>query len=199
MIALLNGVVVEKSPTRLLIEVNGIGYEVAVPVSTFEKVGEVGSTAKLLTYLHVREDALLLFGFSTSNEKRMFTNLLSVAGVGPKLALGILSGRGVDDLDRMIASGDLTSLTQISGVGKKTGQRIIMELRDKLAEHISDSELVGKPSHRSSNGKLDEAMRALMSLGYPRETAQTALRKVVDKEPDLPLDELIKKALQGNQ
>lgn len=198
MIAQVNGVVLEKSPTRLLIDVNGIGYELAVPVSTFEKVGEVGTTAKILTYLHVREDALLLFGFSTSKEKRMFTNLLSVAGVGPKLALGILSGRSVDDLNLIIVNGDLASLTKISGVGKKMGQRIIMELRDKLAGHISESELTGPPSQWSANGKLDEAVRALVSLGYPRDVAQTALMKVLDKEPDLALDELIRKALQRN-
>ena len=137
MIAQLEGSISEKTPTQIIVDVSGVGYELLIPISTFDKLEEVGSKVKLLTYLHVREDILQLFGFSTLKEKMMFTHLISVAGIGPKLALGILSGRTVEDLTRNIVNGDTENLTQLSGVGKKTAQRIVLELRDKLAKEIT--------------------------------------------------------------
>lgn len=197
MIAQLEGVISEKTPTRIILDVNGIGYDLLIPISTFDKLGEVDSKAKLLTYLHVREDVLQLFGFGTMKEKGMFTHLISVAGIGPKLALGILSGRTVDDLTRSIVNGDVASLTQLSGVGKKTAQRVVMELRDKLAKKSIESELAPASGEPLSNGKLEEAILALVSLGHNRSTAENTLLKILGAEPDLALDELIKRALQN--
>ena len=197
MIAQLDGVLSEKSPTQIIVDVNGVGYNLLIPISTFDQLGEVGSSAKLLTYLHVREDILQLFGFSTLKEKGMFAHLISVAGIGPKLALGILSGRKVDDLTRSIVNEDVANLTQLSGVGKKTAQRIVMELRDKLAKNITESALAAVPGEPLLNGKLEEAVLALMSLGHTRGTAENILLKVLKTEPDLALDELIKRALQN--
>lgn len=197
MIAQLEGVLSEKTPTQIIIDVNGVGYDLLIPISTFDKLGEVGSKAKLLTYLHVREDILQLFGFGTLKEKGMFTHLISVGGIGPKLALGILSGRTVDDLTRSIVNEDVANLTQLSGVGKKTAQRIVMELRDKLAKKMTESELAPVSGEAISNGKVEEAALALVSLGYNRTTAETTLLKVLKAEPDLALDELIKRALQN--
>ena len=197
MIAQLEGVLSEKTPIRIILDVNGVGYDLLIPISTFDKMGEVGSKVKLLTYLHVREDILQLFGFSTLKEKGMFTHLISVAGIGPKLALGILSGRTVDGLTRSIVNGDTANLTQLSGVGKKTAQRIVLELRDKLAKEITESELAPASGEPLSNGKLAEAVLALVSLGHNRSTAETTLLKILDAVPDLALDELIKRALQN--
>ncbi len=197
MIAQLEGVLSEKTPIRIILDVNGVGYDLLIPISTFDKLGEVGSKIKLLTYLHVRDDILQLFGFSTLKEKGMFTHLISVAGIGPKLALGILSGRTVDGLTRSIVNGDTANLTQLSGVGKKTAQRILIELRDKLAKEITESELAPASGEPLSNGKLEEAVLALVSLGHNRNTAETTLLKVLEAVPDLALDELIKRALQN--
>ncbi len=197
MIAQLEGVLSEKTPIRIILDVNGVGYDLLIPISTFDKLGEVGSKVKLLTYLHVRDDILQLFGFSTLKEKGMFTHLISVAGIGPKLALGILSGRTVDGLTRSIVNGDTANLTQLSGVGKKTAQRIVLELRDKLAKEITESELAPASGEPISNGKLEEAVLALVSLGHNRNTAENTLLKVLGAEPDLALDELIKRALQN--
>ena len=197
MIAQLEGILSEKTPTQVIVDVRGVGYDVLIPISTFDKLGEVGSKAKLLTYLHVRQDTLQLFGFSTLKEKGMFAHLISVAGIGPKLALGILSVRTVEDLTRSIVNGDIANLTQLSGVGKKTAQRIVMELRDKLAKKITESELAPVFGEPLSNGKLEEGVLALVSLGYNRGTAENTLLKILGAEPDLALDELVKRALQN--
>ncbi|MCH7673912.1 Holliday junction branch migration protein RuvA [candidate division KSB1 bacterium] len=198
MIAQLEGILSEKTPTQVIVDVRGVGYDVLIPISTFDKLGEVGSKAKLLTYLHVRQDTLQLFGFSTLKEKGMFAHLISVAGIGPKLALGILSGRTVEDLSRSIVNSDVANLTQLSGVGKKTAQRIVLELRDKLAKKMTESQLAIASGEPSANGKLEEATLALVSLGHNRNTAENALLKVLGAEPDLALDELIKRALQNS-
>ena len=198
MIAQLEGVLSEKTSTRIIVDVNGVGYDLLIPISTFDKLREVGSKTKLLTYLHVREDTLQLFGFSTLKEKGMFTHLISVSGIGPKLALGILSGRTVEDLTRSIVNSDVANLTQLSGVGKKTAQRIVLELRDKLAKKMTASQLAIASGEPSANGKLEEATLALVSLGHNRSTAENALLKVLGAEPDLALDELIKRALQNS-
>ena len=196
MIAQLEGVLSKKTPTQMILDVNGVGYDLLIPISTFDKLGEVGSKVRLLTYLHVREDILQLFGFSTLKEKGMFTHLISVSGIGPKLALGILSGRTVEDLTRSIVNSDVANLTQLSGVGKKTAQRIVLELRDKLAKKMTEAQLATVSGEPLANGKLEEGVLALVSLGYNRTAAENTLLKVLGAEPDLALDELIKRALQ---
>lgn len=195
MIGWLQGTLAEKTPTRVILDVQGVGYELAVPLSTFEAVGDVGQAAKLLTYLYVREDALQLYGFSTAKEKRMFLSLLSVSGVGPKLALGILSRASVDDLSSRIASGDVESLTSLPGIGKKTAQRLVMELKDKFGDfQEAGVSFVAKSPAETS--RKQEAVLALVSLGFTRAVAEKTLTGILASEPDLPVDELIRRALQ---
>lgn len=197
MIAQLTGTLAEKSPTRILVDVNGVGYDVQIPVTTYEKLAEVGERIRLQTYLNVREDALQLFGFSTQKEKSMFLNLISVSGVGPKVALGILSGSPVDELTRLIVGGDADALTRLPGVGRKTAQRLITELKEKLT-------LPGMPPQtppafpmKEQAAKFEEAVMALVSLGYNKNQAQKAVYSILKNEPALPLDELIRKVLQA--
>ncbi|RMF67786.1 MAG: Holliday junction branch migration protein RuvA, partial [Calditrichaeota bacterium] len=178
MIARLMGVVLEKTPTRAVLDVNGVGYELSIPVSTFEKLNEIGQTATLLTHLHVREDAMQLFGFATDQEKGLFSNLVSVSGVGPKLALAILSGRNVDELKRLIVTGDVDALTRISGVGKKTAQRLVMELREKLEKETGYAAVPLPAGGEGASQKLAEAVLALVSLGYNKGTAERLLGKM---------------------
>ena len=132
MISFLRGEIVQKSPTELVIDVNGVGYVVTIPLSTFERLDHANGQQTILTYMHVREDVMQLYGFATEGERDFFKMLISINGIGPKMAQGILSGLSVGDLRAAIAQGNVTLLTSISGVGKKTAERIIIELRDKL-------------------------------------------------------------------
>jgi len=195
MIGFLNGTLAHKSPTRVVLDVNGVGYELLIPVSTFDKLPGTGSAVKLLTYLHVREDILQLFGFHSGKEKEMFLNLLSVSGIGPKLALGVLSGISVDELAMQIANEDVAGLTRLQGVGKKTAQRLVMELKDKFGELPSMTRVVA-PAIDVSNSTHQEAILALVSLGFTKASAQKTLSAIIAKEPDLPVDELIRRALK---
>ncbi|MFQ5863597.1 MAG: Holliday junction branch migration protein RuvA [bacterium] len=197
MICHVQGVIAEKTPTRIVLDVNGVGYELFIPVTTYEKVGEIGQQTKLLTYLHVREDALQLYGFFAQQEKWMFTNLISVSGIGPKLALGILSGCTVDNLKHFIVNGELESLTTLSGVGKKTAQRLITELREKLGGVTPETEFLPTFVEKEITDKFEEAVLALVSLGYPRVSAQRAIEPILKREQNLPLEDLIRKALQS--
>jgi len=197
MIAQLTGTLVEKTPTRILLDVNGVGYDVQIPVTTYEKMAEVGALIKLQTYLNVREDALQLFGFSSLKEKRMFLNLISVSGIGPKVALGILSGSPVDELTRLIVNGDTDSLTRLPGVGRKTAQRLITELKEKLTLPGMQPESLPAFPMKEQEAKFEEAVMALVSLGYNKNQAQKAIYPILKNEPSLPLDELIRKVLQA--
>ncbi len=197
MIAQLAGIIAEKAPTRIILDVKGVGYELHVPVSTFEKLADIGKHAKLFTHLHVREDNMQLFGFATQKEKEMFSNLISVSGIGPKLALGILSGSAVPDLIRNIVNEELEILTRLSGVGKKTAQRLTMELKDKLKDTDFQSDVSLPLVENTAQAKLEEAVLALVSLGYNRTNAQKILVPIIKNDPSLPLDELIKRTLQS--
>lgn len=197
MIASLSGILKIKTPTEVLIEVQGVGYAVSIPLSTFEKLGDTGSATTLLTYFHVREDALQLFGFATKEERFLFKLLISVSGIGPKIAQGILSGISAAELRHHIARENITALTAIPGVGKKTAERLIIELRDKIGK----LELTTPSTATLSNQQEDtrqEALLALTSLGYNRQIAEKALRQVLTETngTSLPLQELIKKALR---
>lgn len=198
MIAYIQGIVSEKSPTRVVIDVNGIGYELLIPISSYDQIGGGGETAKLLTYLHVREDILQLFGFSTQEEREMFLLLISISGIGPKSALGIISSINVKDLKNAIAHENLTLLTAVPGIGKKTAQRIVVELKDKVAKMgITAGAASGFVSSGSSQ-TADEAMMALISLGYHKSIAEKAIVKALQDNNDktLTLQELIKNALR---
>jgi Holliday junction DNA helicase RuvA len=197
MIAQLTGTLAEKSPTRILVDVNGVGYDVQIPVTTYEKLAGVGERIRLQTYLNVREDALQLFGFSTQKEKAMFLNLISVSGVGPKVAIGILSGSPVDELTRLIVSGDADALTRLPGVGRKTAQRLITELKEKLTLPGMQPETPPVFPMKEQEAKFEEAVMALVSLGYNKSQAQKSVYTILKNEPALPLDELLRKVLQA--
>ena len=197
MIASLTGVLQYKSPTEILIDVHGVGYIVSIPLSTFEKLGDVGSPLSLLTYFHVREDALQLYGFFSDEERRLFKLLISVSGIGPKIAQSILSGMDVEELKSHLLNGNVTALTAIPGVGKKTAERLILELRDKVGKSImvAESTTVGE---RASAAIRAEALQALTSLGYNLQIAEKSIRLVL-KETEgsiISLEELIKRALR---
>jgi Holliday junction DNA helicase RuvA len=195
MIGQLHGRLLEKSPTRVLLDVNGVGYEVMIPLSTYERLGSVGEIITLLTHLHVREDALQLYGFATSNEKQLFQLLLAVNGVGPKLAQGILSGCSVELFCSYVKQGATAALTKIPGIGKKTAERLVLELRDRIAHWDiakDESGAVSGPAALS-----EEALLALVSLGYPRAEAEKAIRQALAENADLALEELIKHALRN--
>ena len=197
MIAYLEGKLVEKNPTHLILDVNGIGYSVRIPLSSYDKLGDKGCLTRILTYQYVREDALQLYGFATGSEKDLFELLISVSGIGPKMALGILSCISVEDFQNSVACEDLDVLTSISGVGKKTAQRLIVELKEKLTGlelgaggKISDKE-------RSEFVLQEEAIKALVSLGFNKLKAKEAVKKAQDQTKEkLLLEDLIKRSLK---
>jgi holliday junction DNA helicase RuvA len=197
MIASLTGILKYKSPTEILIEVHGIGYTVSIPLSTYEKLGDIGSTVSLLTHFHIREDALSLFGFFTEEERRLFKLLISVSGIGPRIAQSILSGMNVEELKSHIISENVNALMAIPGVGRKTAERLIIELRDKAGKPLSESDLVGAINTTATTLRI-EALQALTSLGYNQQIAEKAIRLVL-KEGEgsfISLEELIKRALR---
>jgi Holliday junction DNA helicase RuvA len=195
MIGHLKGHLIDKSPTRILLDVHGVGYDINIPFTTFEKLGAVGDEAALLTHLYVREDALTLFGFATAAEKKLFLLLLSVSGIGPKIAQAILSGSSVEAFSRHVRNGEIASLTAIPGVGKKTAERIVLELKDKMAALEEEMKF---PSGAVGILSIHEqALQALISLGYARPAAQKAVDGAVQQNPQASLEEIIKHALRN--
>ena len=197
MIATLTGILKFKSPTEILVEVHGIGYTISIPLSTYEKLGDLGSSVSLLTHFHVREDAMLLFGFSTEEERRLFKLLISVSGIGPKIAQSTLSGMNVEELKSHIVGGNVNALMAIPGVGRKAAERLIVELRDKAGKTLTDSEPISVIGMATASMRI-EALQALTSLGYNQQIAEKAIRLVV-KEAEgstISLEELIKRALR---
>ncbi|PTU31955.1 Holliday junction branch migration protein RuvA [Stenotrophobium rhamnosiphilum] len=164
MIGRITGKLISKQPPQLLVDVMGVGYEVEAPMSTFYKLPPVGETISLLTHLTVREDAHLLFGFATASEKELFRDLIKISGVGPKLALSILSGVNADDFWGMVRAGDTARLTKIPGVGKKTAERLVIEMRDKAG--AAESTGIPGTALGIAAGPLQEARAALNALGY---------------------------------
>jgi holliday junction DNA helicase RuvA len=189
MIGFLRGKILRKQPPHLLIDVQGVGYEVEAPMSTFYDLPEAGSEITLFTHLTIRDDAHVLFGFGSESERRFFRSLIRVNGVGPKLALTILSGISLDAFVRCVQEDDSAALTRLPGIGKKTAERLVVEMRDRLDD-------VGAPSAAGvSAHPRDEALSALVSLGYKPQEASQMLRGV--KEEGLSSEELIRRALQG--
>lgn len=200
MIAQLTGKLLQKHPTAVVIDVQGVGYEVTVPLSTYYEIGEIGSTVSLLTYTYVREDALQLYGFRTAREKDLFLRLISVSGVGPKLAITILSGLSVDQLIPAIRTNDVARLMAIPGVGKKTAERLIVELRDKLVA-LSSEEAEAAYRQMTAVEAADEEVKrdvisALMNLGYPRPLAERAVTAALESETDHSTEWILKQALK---
>ena len=172
MIGLLRGRLLEKRPNQVILDVGGVGYLVAVPLSTFAGLGDLHAEVTLLIYTHVREDALALYGFLSAREKHLFELLLGASGVGPTLALKILSGMNVEELVPAIRSGDLARLTKIPGVGRKTAERIVVELKDKLETVAVEAE---KPAQSSPAGVESDVKSALLNLGYDERTVDAVL------------------------
>ena len=190
MIGFLTGKIISSKPTRILLDVNGVGYAVNISINTFENIADKESVS-LFIYTSVREDSITLYGFYSEAEKQMFELLISVTGIGPKLAQSILSGIQTDDLKDAIQRGDISRIIAVPGIGRKTGERLVLELKNKV-DMISEE---GKKEIPFSIKK--EAVAALTTLGYNLKVADTIIREVLSAEPDLSLEELIKKSLSG--
>ena len=197
MIDFVTGKIELKKPTVVVVAANGIGYHINTSIQTFEKLPAEGEQAKIITYLHVREDILQLYGFADENERNVFLGLISVSGLGPKQAQTILSGIPIIELVQAISDSNEDRLTSISGVGKKTAQRLIIELKEKfkslglIGDSNDSSEITIKLSSLEK-----EAIMALISLGYKKQTAEKALVKIRTGEKIISLEEMIKKVLQ---
>jgi holliday junction DNA helicase RuvA len=197
MIGRLRGIILEKQAPDLVLDVQGVGYEVAAPMSTFFNLPAIDEEVTLFTHLVVREDAQLLYGFATVRERLLFRSLLKVNGVGAKLALTILSGSDVDDFARSVQEGDTDSLTRLPGVGKKTAERLIVEMRDRLKEVSNAMGLKPVVSVAAKlAGAKDEASDALVSLGYKPAEAEKMIRSL--DSDGLSTEQIIKLALQRN-
>lgn len=191
MIAYLTGKIISKKPTKIILDVNGVGYLVNISITTFEKISEGSDAISLFIYTSVKEDAIDLYGFSSESEKEMFELLISVNGIGPKLAQSILSGIQIDDLQEAIKTGNLSRIIATPGIGRKTGERLIVELRDKV-DSIAES-LEGTAG--SAYSVKSDAVAALTNLGYNQKNAEKIVRDVLNSEPNIPIEDLIKKAL----
>ena len=193
MIAYIRGMLVEKEPTRAVIEAGGVGYELLIPLSTYEKLPRAGSEAKLLAYHCVREDDEILFGFATADEKSLFGKLISVSGVGPKIALAILSGSSVGELSMAIVGGDAKRIAAIKGVGKKTAEKICVELRDKVNALAFAG---GRDDGNVAAPIAADAVAALRALGFNEETSSKMIAEVLAKHPDVDsVEKIIKLSL----
>lgn len=193
MIDQIRGKLVVKKPTHIVVENRGIGFKISIPLSSYKSFAEPGEEIDVLTYLHVREDLLQLFGFATEEERTLFQMLISVSGIGPRVAQGILSGISTSDFRRAIVKQDLVALTSAPGVGKKTAERLILELREKIGEE-SDREEKGISSAVESIG--EETVLALVSLGYKRSQAQKAVQKIIRGNEALTLEKALRLALR---
>ena len=177
MISFLHGKVVEALPTQVTLDVNGVGYDVLIPLSSFDRIPSPGHEVKLLTHLAVREDAHVLYGFMTSAEREMFRLLINtVSGIGPKIALNVLSGMNVMALRGAVANGDVKALSQISGVGKKTAERIVVELKDKIGAPGAWEAASAERALSAADQKANDAVLALMALGFKQIDAHEAVR-----------------------
>lgn len=194
MITFLEGVLVEKSPARLVISVGGIGYEVFIPLSSFDHLPAVKQTCRILIYEHIREDQHALFGFITEVERRTFVLLMNVNGIGPKLAMSALSGLAAGELINAIVAGDVPRLTSIAGIGKKIAERMVVELRDKLIPDELSKVLAGSGKR---NVKFADAVLALVSLGYKQNEAHKMVAAIAtDGGSDMSVEEIIRRALR---
>ena len=187
MIAHLRGKLAQKDPARVIVDVNGVGYEVFVPLTTFTALPDTGSEVSIDVHTHVREDMIALYGFSTHRERIIFEKLMTISGIGPKLAMTILSGGSVEDLVTAIKRSDLARLTAIQGVGKKTAERIILELKDRLQDFVE-----GPAKSHVEN----DVLSALENLGYLRAHAEAAMRRAANGDSDPAFDVLFKRSLQ---
>jgi Holliday junction DNA helicase RuvA len=196
MITFLRGELVEKHPTRAVLDVGGVGYDVLIPLSSFDRLPIVGETCRILTIDHVREDAHQLFGFMSEAEREMFGLLTGITGIGPKLALSALSGLSVRDIKAAVVEGNLKRISSISGVGKKMAERIVVELRHKLSAADALEAVSGGGGSLGGDGALRDAMLALVALGYKADAASKMVTNVTTAHPEAAdVESIIKFAL----
>jgi Holliday junction DNA helicase RuvA len=193
-IARLKGTLAEKAPNRLTVDVGGVGYDVLVPLSTFYGIGEPGAAVSLRIHTHVREDVIALYGFASALEQDLFERLISISGIGPKLALAVLSGIDPGDLVRAIRTQDVARLTRIPGVGKKTAERIGLELKDRLPLATSGG---GRPDLAPGDDLRSDLLSALTNLGYKGQVAEKAVDTAIKKAPDASFEDVLRDILRG--
>src|SRR5688500_1772734 len=202
MIAHLSGTLLSKQPNSVILDVGGVGYEVNIPVSTFYDLEEEGSSVKLRIYTHVREDTLQLFGFKTIRERELFLKVISVSGIGPSLGIKLLSGMSADEMIASIRTNNLAKLTLIPGIGRKTAERLVVELRDKVAT-LSSTEMeeepgataIGPPVSTEDSMRAD-VLSALLNLGYQRSSAEKAVNSAVDDGGDISVELILRRSLR---
>lgn len=198
MIAFLSGKLLEKQPGTVIVDVGGVGYEVSIPLSTFYELAEASSDISLRIYTHVREDAIQLYGFKTLRERDLFLRLISVQGVGAKLGIAMLSGMSADDIVMAIRTDDLARLTGIPGVGRKTAERLVIELRDKVSELSGDAHSsvdAARPT-LPKDAIFDDALSALVNLGYQRSSGEKALNQAAKEGTEISVQKLLRRSLQ---
>jgi Holliday junction DNA helicase RuvA len=202
MIAHLSGTLLSKQATSVIVEVSGVGYEVTIPLSTFYDLEDVNSPVQLRIYTHVREDTLQLYGFKTARERELFLKLISVSGIGPKLGITLLSGMSADEMIASIRTNNLARLTLIPGVGRKTAERLIMELREKVAELSTaqlEEELGAKPevsTEPTEDSVRSDALSALLNLGYQRSAAEKAIDSALGEGGDITVESVLRRSLK---
>lgn len=193
MIALLRGTLLEKHPSQAIVEAGGVGYDLTIPVSTFTGLPDVGSEVRLRVHTHVREDILALFGFLTQDEKSLFEKLIGVTGIGPKLAVTVLSGLAAPDLIAALRDGAIEKLVRIPGVGKKTAERMVLELRDKMTALAAATATAAEPA---LNSVEEDVLSALLNLGSTRPNAETAVRKAKAAGAPQQFEPLFRRSLE---
>ncbi len=198
MIALLRGSLVEKNPSRLIVDVGGVGYDVQVPLSTFYVVGDPPAAVTLRVHTHVREDVIALYGFATTLEQSLFERLIAISGIGPKLALAVLSGIEPADLIKAIRLQDVARLTAIPGIGKKTAERIGLEMKDRLPAAVPSTGQDAAAGVTPGEQLRDDLLSALMNLGYQRPVAERAIEQTVkDTAADAPFEQALRSVLRA--
>ena len=204
MIAHLSGTLISKQATSAIVDVGGVGYEVAIPLSTFYELGDIGSPVQLRVYTHVREDAIQLYGFKTARERELFLQLISVNGVGPGLAIKLLSGMNADEMIASIRTNNLVRLVAIPGVGRKTAERLVVDLRDKIAALSSpalEEEFTARAgaagAFTSPDAMQGDAMSALANLGYQKAPAEKAVKSAIDEGGELSVEVILRRSLRS--
>jgi len=202
MIAHLSGTLLSKQATSVIVDVAGVGYEVTIPLSTFYELADTGSAVQLRIYTHVREDALQLYGFKTARERELFLRIISVSGIGPKLGITLLSGMSADEMIASIRTNNLARLTLIPGIGRKTAERLVVELREKVAA-MSSAELeeqLGAPAEVKGEATEDsvraDALSALLNLGYQRSAAEKAIDSALVEGGDITVESVLRRSLR---
>jgi Holliday junction DNA helicase RuvA len=202
MIAHLSGTLLAKQATTVILDVGGVGYEVTIPLSTFYDLEDTGASVALRIYTHVREDALQLFGFKTARERELFLKLITVSGIGPKLGITMLSGMSADEIIASIRTNNLARLTSIPGVGRKTAERLVIELRDKIAALSSPAleeefgAKTGGAAPSTQDAVRDDALSALVNLEYPKAAAEKAITAAIQEGGDISVEIILRRALR---